>query len=35
MGGQEDGPALERVWVIPHKLEKDLPQGMITSTIKE
>jgi len=36
MGGQEDGPALERVWVIPHnELEKDLPQGMITSTIKE
>jgi len=25
MGGQEDGPALERVWVIPHnELENDL-----------
>jgi len=37
MGGQKDGPALERVWVIPHnELEKDLPlREMITSTIKE
>jgi len=36
MGGQEDGPALERVWVILHnELEKqDFPQKMIT-TVKE